>query len=78
MGLKLLNVFGELFVKLGKIHTYSKERMKPIACLFMKQNCHFDRGLAQHKHATPPLSFSGIITTLLISQGAQKLPAVKV
>ena len=44
---------------------YSKERMKPHACLFMKQNCHFDRGLAQHKHATPPLSFSGIITTLL-------------
>ena len=44
---------------------YSKERMKPIVCLFMKQNCHFDRGLAQHKHATPPLSFSGIITTLL-------------
>ena len=39
--------------------------MKPIVCLFMKQNCHFDRGLAQHKHATPPLSFSGIITTLL-------------
>ena len=39
--------------------------MKPIACLFMKQNCHFDRGLAQHKHATPPFSFSGIITTLL-------------
>ena len=31
----------------------------------MKQNCHFDRGLAQYKHATPPLSFSGIITTLL-------------
>ena len=31
--------------------------MKPIACLFMKQNCHFDRGLAQHKHATPPLSY---------------------
>ena len=31
----------------------------------MKQNCHFDRGLAQYKHATPPLRFSGIITTLL-------------
>ena len=44
---------------------YSKERMKPHACLFMKQKCHFVRGLAQHKHATPPLSFSGIITTLL-------------
>ena len=39
--------------------------MKPIACLSMKQNCHFDRDLAQHKHATPSLSFSGIITTLL-------------
>ena len=31
----------------------------------MKQNCHFDRGLAQCKHATPPLSISGIIATLL-------------
>ena len=31
----------------------------------MKQNCHFDRGVAQYKHAIPPLSFSGIITTLL-------------
>ena len=31
----------------------------------MKQNCHFDRGLAQYKHATTPLRFSGIITTLL-------------
>ena len=39
--------------------------MKPITCLFMKQNCPFDRCLAQHKHATPPLSFSGINTTLL-------------
>ena len=48
-----------------KHYLYSKERMKPIICLFMKQNCHFDRGLAQHEHATPPLSFSGIITTLL-------------
>ena len=46
-------------------NSYSKERMKPIACLFMKQNCHFDTGLAQHKHATPLLSFSGIINTLL-------------
>ena len=47
------------------IYRYSKERMKPITCLFMKQICHFDRCLAQHKHATPPLSFSSIITTLL-------------
>ena len=39
--------------------------MKPHACLFMKQNCHVDRVLAQHKHAIPPLSFSGIITILL-------------
>ena len=31
----------------------------------MKQNCHFDRGLAQYKHATLPLSFLGINTTLL-------------
>ena len=31
----------------------------------MKQNCHFDRGLAHYKQATPPLSFSVIITTLL-------------
>ena len=31
----------------------------------MKQNCHCDRGLSQYKHATLPLSFSGIITTLL-------------
>ena len=39
--------------------------MKPIACLFMKQNCHFDRGLPQYKHATLPLSFLGINTKLL-------------
>ena len=44
---------------------YIKERMKPIACLFMKQNCHFDRGLAQYKHASLPMSFLGINTTLL-------------
>merc|ERR1719431_680890 len=44
---------------------YSKERMKPIVCPFMKQNYHFDRGPAQHKHATPPLSLSGTTTTLL-------------
>merc|ERR1719273_3039719 len=39
--------------------------MKPIIRLFMKQNCHFDRGPAQHKHATPPPSLSGTTTTLL-------------
>ena len=33
------------------------------ACLW--QNCHFDRGLAQYKHAILPLSFLGINTTLL-------------
>ena len=31
----------------------------------MKQNCNFDRGLAQYKHATLPLSFLGINTKLL-------------
>ena len=31
----------------------------------MKQNCHFDRGLAQYKHASLPMSFLGISTTLL-------------
>ena len=31
----------------------------------MKQICNFDRGLAQYKHATLPLSFLGIDTTLL-------------
>ena len=31
----------------------------------MKQNCHFDRGLAQYKHASLPMSFLGINTTLL-------------
>ena len=45
--------------------TYSYNRMKRHGSLFMKQNCHFDRGLAQYKYATPPLRFSGIITTLL-------------
>ena len=44
---------------------YSYNRMKRHGSLFMKQNCHFDRGLAQYKHATPPLRFSGINTTLL-------------
>ena len=44
---------------------YSYNRMKRHGSLFMKQNCLFDRGLAQYKHATPPLRFSGIITTLL-------------
>ena len=43
---------------------YSYNQNKQHLCLFMKQNCHFDRGLAQCKHATPSLSFSGIITTL--------------
>ena len=66
-------------------HAYSYNQNKRHLCLFMKQNCHFDRGLAQYKHATLPLSFSGIVTTLLgfpkryiynfgTSQGAQKLP----
>merc|ERR1719464_1468081 len=31
----------------------------------MRQGCHFDRGLVQHKHATLPLSFLGIGATLL-------------
>ena len=51
--------------ELGRISVYSYNHNKRHLCLFMKQNCHFDRGLAQYKHATPPLSFSGIITTLL-------------
>ena len=45
--------------------TYSYNQNKRHLCQIMKQNCHFDRGLTQYKHATPPLSFSGIITTLL-------------
>merc|ERR1739844_31043 len=47
------------------VTTYSYNRMKQHGSRFMKQNCHFDRGLAQYKHATPPLRFSGIITILL-------------
>ena len=39
--------------------------MKRHGSLFMKQNCHFDRGLPQYKNATLPLRFSGINTTLL-------------
>ena len=39
--------------------------MKPITCLFMKQNYHFDRGLTQYKHPSLPMSFLGINTTLL-------------
>ena len=46
-----------------KIYSYNQNKRH--LCLFMKQNCHFDRGLAQYKHATPPLSFSGINTKLL-------------
>ena len=34
-------------------------------CLFMKQNCHFDRDLVQYKHSSLPMSFLGINTTLL-------------
>ena len=52
-----------LFVK--NMYIYSKERMKPHTCLFMKQNCQLDRGLAQYKNAILPLSFLGINTTLL-------------
>ena len=44
---------------------YSYNPMKLHANLFMKQNCHFDRGLVQYKHATLPLSFLGINTTLM-------------
>ena len=39
--------------------------MKRHGSLFLKQNCHFQRDLALYKHATTPLSFSGIITTPL-------------
>ena len=51
--------------RFSRFSRYSYNHNKRHLCLFMKQNCHFDRGLAQYKHATPPLSFSGIITTLL-------------
>ena len=44
---------------------YSYNHNKRHLCLFMKQDCHFDRGLALYKHATLPLSFLGINTTLL-------------
>ena len=44
---------------------YSYNQNKRHLCLFMKQNCHFERVLAQYKHATLPLSFLGINTTLL-------------
>ena len=47
------------------INIYSYRKWIWYLCLFMKQNCHFDRGLAQYKHAKSPLSFSGINTTLL-------------
>ena len=44
---------------------YSYNQNKRHLCLFIKQNYRFYIRLAQNKHATPPLSFSGIITTLL-------------
>ena len=49
----------------NNVVTYSYRQWIWYLCLFMKQNCYFDRGLAQYKHANPPLSFSGINPTLL-------------
>ena len=48
-----------------KLCTYSYNHNKRHLCLFMKQNYHFDRGLAQYKCTTLPLSFLGINATLL-------------
>merc|ERR1712051_1180971 len=53
------------FPQLSTLQVYSYNQNKRHLCLFMKQNCHFDRGLVQYKHATLPLSFLGINTTLL-------------
>ena len=44
---------------------YSYIQNKRHLCLFTKQNCHFERGLAQYKHASLPMSFLGINNTLL-------------
>ena len=49
----------------NSLRTYSFRQWIWYLCLFMKQNCHFDRGLAQYKHASLPMSFLGINNTLL-------------
>ena len=42
---------------------YSGHHWKVYECCFMKQNCHFQRGLLQLKNATTPLNSSAIHTT---------------
>ena len=42
---------------------YSGCHWKVYECCFMKQNCHFQRGLLQYKNATTPLNSSAIHTT---------------
>ena len=54
------------------LQTYSYNHNKRHLCLFMKQNYHFDRGLAKYKHATLPLSFSGITLWLFLKSNAGK------
>ena len=54
--------------KIVKKDTYSREHNSTYLFCFMKQNCHFQRSMAQCKHATTQYNF-------VLPQGAQKLPA---
>ena len=50
-------------------NVYSRVHNSTYLFCFMKQNCHFQRSMAQCKHATTPLSSYSINTT---HQGFQK------
>ena len=49
--------------QLSTRHLYSGHHWKVYECSFMKQNCHFQRGLLQYKNATTLLNSSAIHTT---------------
>ena len=51
------------------LSTYSSRKWMWGVCCLMKQNCYFQRGVAECRHATTPLSSYCINTTL---QGFQK------
>ena len=60
-------VYSEL--KSTGVNTYSYQRLLTFVCHFMKQNCYFQRGVAECKQAATPLNSYSINTTL---QGFQK------
>ena len=56
---------GQIF----RLLVYSSQKWMLVVCYLMKQNCYFQRGVAECRHAATPLSSYNINTTL---QGFQK------